>query len=130
MAEQQSKHELLKTGANMCKAGAICAGVSLIIGGVLLSSVGLICALVGRSKFSKANKAEYLTADERQQAQKIMNISLAVAIGALVLNAFALYAMWPVIMEVMQTGDISAIYGTVGSGSVSSAATGATSTWG
>lgn len=131
MSDQQSKFDLMKSGSNLCKAGAICAGISLIVGGVPLSFVGLVIALVGRSKFTKANKVEYLTYDERQQSQRLLMISLAVTIGALVLNGYALYAMWPVMMEVIQSGgDISSIYAALGSGGATSEMSGATSTWG
>lgn len=131
MSEQQSKESLITSGSNMCKAGAICAGISLIIGGVPLSLVGLVCVIIGRFRFSKANRIEYLSFDQRQQARRIMGIAFAVTVGALVLNAYALYAMWPVVMEIIQSGgDISSIYTSLGAGGASAGLQGATSTWG
>ena len=130
MSEQESQNGLLKSAQNMCKAGAVCAGISLLFGGVPLSLVGLVCVFVGRSKFSKANHAQNLSVDERLRAQRLMRISFFVALGALLLNGYAMYVMWPVMQQVLETGDISYLYSAMGAGNAAGGASGVTSTWG
>ena len=107
--EVRSIHRLAKISIGM-------SAFSLFLGGVLLSAVGTICGIVS---LVKANRKKTWAAGKSQSDQNIAanlfhRCVVAVVAGciALVLNASALYYMWPQIEQVVQTGDIAQLYST------------------
>lgn len=125
--DNRFRGESARSAVNLMKAGALCAGISLIFGGVILSGVGLICVLVGNARLKKAQGIPGVVPNEVQNADKFVRVCFGVVLIALVLNSIALYLRWPLIMYVMQTGDLSVIYPMAGS--LGGSATGS-STWG
>lgn len=95
----------------------VCAFVSLVIGGVLLSSVSLVLAIVYMRKASRASERQ---ADERAAVTwelmcRSLKFSMLVNAIALLLNVTAMILFYPILMELIQTGDIASVFG--GSGS-------------
>ena len=85
----------LKSARTLSTVATIAGPVSFIIGGVALSSVALVCAILA---FTKTRRV--------LRKGSGPNSSLA-----LVLNLIGLMAMIPILMDAMQTGDYSAILG-------------------
>lgn len=125
--DNRFRNDYVRSAVNLMKAGAICAGVSLIIIGVPLSIVGLILVLVGRARMKKAESIPGVVPWDVQSGNKIVRISLGVALAALILNAISLYLMWPLIMHIVETGDISVLYPATGA---LAGGSGGSSTWG
>ena len=91
---------------------AIAGPVSFIIGGVMLSTVGLVCAIVGFVKI----KHVIDDVDGRQKVyaatvRQTLIWGLAISAIALIVNIVGIALMMPVLMEAMQTGDFTSILG-------------------
>ena len=115
---------LFESGRKYQTAAQVCAIVSLFIGGILLSCVAVALAVIGYRKYTQVQP----NGDSQQFKMALMR-SGKIAIGmcaiALVLNVISFIALYPLVMEMMETGDLS-IFGiqpTAPSGS-------GTSTWG
>lgn len=110
-------------------ASQICALVSLIIGGVPLSAVAIVLGLVARSK---ANGWASNPQDPNREAWGLLrrSASIAAIMGAvaLVLNAISLAMVYPVMMEMLQNGDLGSLMG--GSGATGGSAGSGSSVWG
>lgn len=105
-----------------------CALISLLIGGVLLSSVSVIIAVMAYRKVS--GRAVYQSTDKPmwEALQKTARMAIVIALIALALNAVTLIVMYPTMMEVVQSADYGSLFG----GAQQAAPTGGTgaSTWG
>lgn len=110
-------------------ASQICALVSLVIGGVPLSTVAIVLGLVARSK---ANGWASNPHDPNRQAWMLLrrsaSIAAIMAAVALVLNAISLAVMYPVMMDMLQNGDLGSLMG--GSGATGGSTGGSSSAWG
>lgn len=85
--------------------------LSLLFGGVLLSTAALVCGIIALVLLRSA-RARAAGSSEEPIAQNLMRqsvIGLAVSAIALVLNAAALATVMPAMMEALQTGDPSAL---------------------
>ena len=115
---------LFESGRKYQTAAQICAIVSLFIGGILLSCVAIVLAVIGYRKYIQIQP----NGDSQQFKMALMR-SGKIAIGmcaiALVLNVISFVALYPLVMEMMQTGDLS-IFGIQPSAPAGSG----TSTWG
>lgn len=109
--------EQFKSIRRFVLAAQICALVSLIIGGVVLSTVGLVLGLVARSK---ANAMAAVTPEAERTGWLLLRrsatIGTVMAAVALVLNAVSMAIMMPAMMQMLQSGDYGAL---VQGGSVS-----------
>ena len=99
----------LKSARTLSTVAAIAGPVSFIIGGVMLSTVGLVCAIVGFVKI----KHVIDDVDGRQKVyaatvRQTLIWGLAISAIALIVN---IALMMPVLMEAMQTGDFTSILG-------------------
>lgn len=102
----------LKSARTLSTVAAIAGPVSFIIGGVMLSTVGLICAIVGFVKIKHV-------IDDVDGRQKVYAVTvrqtliwgLAISAIALIVNIVGIALMMPVLMEAMQTGDFTSILG-------------------
>ncbi|MDO4182357.1 MAG: hypothetical protein Q4E12_01955 [Coriobacteriia bacterium] len=99
---------------NMYRAGAICAGISLLFGGVFLAAAGFICVFIGMSRSKAAFERLNASSSETKRLLKALNasrnIALVVCVIAMALNVYALVVLWPVMMEVMNSGSLDALY--------------------
>lgn len=83
----------------------IASPVSLVFGGMLLSAVALICALVGRSKLKVLSVAEGVSAEIVQTLRRQNKVALIVSITALIINAVFFAFTFNMLMQMMQSGD-------------------------
>lgn len=108
----------------------IAGPVSLIIGGVLLSGAGLICAFLARRKINELLRA--CAANDRDFQQRVLSAArpgaaaIIICAIALLLNAISVALMLPMVLSAMQSGNLQALLG----GGGTTAATSITSTWG
>lgn len=102
----------LNSARTLATVATIAGPVSFIIGGVALSTVALVCAILALVK------ARRVAAKPRSEHGSYANVvrqtaimGLFISAVALVLNIIGLVTMLPILMEAMQTGDYSAILG-------------------
>ena len=107
-------------------AAQIVAIVSLFFGGVIASSVAVGLAIASYFKFRAV--AETVSQEDLKVALRRSGIvAIVMSSLALLLNIVSLVVFMPMLMQVLQTGDYSALFGSTGAGS----GTGSTnSTWG
>ena len=115
----------LRTIQTLVTVSIIAGPVSMVIGGVLLSTVALVCALVAFLKARRVADAAGIDANLVRTMRRQAVLGLAIGIVALVLNAVTLAMLMPL------------VDGTAGSGvspsdgqSGSSDAAGTGSVWG
>ena len=99
-------------GGGSLGGGAALFALNFIIGGVMLSTVGLVCAIVGFVKI----KHVIDDVDGRQKVyattvRQTLIWGLAISAIALIVNIVGIALMMPVLMEAMQTGDFTSILG-------------------
>lgn len=102
----------LKSARTLSTVAAIAGPVSFIIGGIALSTVALVCAIIGFVKIKHVETG----IDDRQKAyaaavRQTLVWGLVIGAIALVVNIVGVALMMPVLMEAMQTGDFSSILG-------------------
>lgn len=102
----------LSTARTLATVGAIGAPVSLLIGGVALSTVSLVCSIIALVKLRKFADRPLGDFEPFYKAVRLMAlVGIGVGCGALVLNIIGIFLMVPLIMEAMATGDYSTILG-------------------
>ena len=114
----------LKKSQTMVMVASIAGPVSLFIGGVLLSGVGLVCAIVAFRKLKKLIAKHTDVSVLAQRLKRSAIVGMAVCGVAFALNAISFYLMLPVVLEMMESGDYTGAMTDVGSGAAG------TSTWG
>ncbi|MBC5582916.1 hypothetical protein GS424_008520 [Eggerthella guodeyinii] len=114
----------LKKSQTMVMVASIAGPVSLFIGGVLLSGVGLVCAIVAFRKLKKLIAKHTDVSVLAQRLKRSAIVGMAVCGVAFALNAISFYLMMPVVLEMMESGDYTGAMTDVGSGAAG------TSTWG
>lgn len=106
----------LKSAQTLVTVATIAGPVSLLIGGVVLSTVGLVCAILAVVKARRA-LTEGLEPGLKVYASRIQRsgiLSVIICALALVLNAIALATVLPAMMQALQTGDLSSLYDAAG----------------
>lgn len=116
----------LKSVRNLIVAASIAGPVSLFFGGVLLSSVGLVCGFLGLRKLKKLSAKNSSFAEAASRVLKSVYVAMAISGVALILNAVSLWIMYPIVMEALETGN----YDSILSDSLNAATGSGTSTWG
>ena len=116
----------LKSAQTLTTVAGIGGPASIFIGGTFLSAVATVCGIVAIVKYQKLiNKGGNAAPLARR-----MRIAAAVACGvsclAFIMNLITIIMVWPVLMEFIETGDISAIL----QGSESASDASGSSTWG
>lgn len=101
-----------KTIQTLASVSLIGGPLSLIIGGVLLSTAGLVCGIIALVMV-RSKEAESAIASEniRQTLFRQAIIGIAVSGLAVILNAATLMATLPAILDAVQTGDYSSVFG-------------------
>lgn len=118
----------LRAAQNLVMVGSIAGPVSLFIGGVVLSTAGVVCALLGLRKLNALAKRKTEVSLFAFRLRRSAVVALAICGVALVLNAISFIVMFPLVMEAVESGDYGDLIPNVGgTGSTSS---GTNSTWG
>jgi len=101
----------LESGRKLISFTRVAAPVSLLIGGVLLSGISLICAIISYLKITKVLKRHReLDLDDYRLFIRPVKIALLMAVLALIINAAFLYVEYPRILEAVETGQMSALF--------------------
>lgn len=90
-------------------AAQIIAVLSLFLGGVLLSSLALVCALAANAKLSNLAAAPGRSAEAQRALKRAGVMTIAVAGIALLLNIAAIAFLYPYVAEVMQSGSLDSL---------------------
>lgn len=129
MQNSEEKEQKLASTRKLITFANIAGPVSLIIGGVLLSTAGLICSLIARSRINtmlKEQPQDQVFSQKVMQVAKPGAIALIICTIALVLNVISLALVMPAVLEASQTGNLTTLFG---GGAVNTTGT-ATSIWG
>jgi len=90
----------------MVVAAQVMAAVSLIIGGVVLSSAAFIVAVIGYRQVSKKLASAGPSVDKRWLLLKrSATVAIVAAIAALVFNAVVLIVVFPELVQMLQSGE-------------------------
>ena len=114
----------LRSAQTFTMVGTIAGPVSLFIGGVFLSLIGLVCGCIGRKKYMLLEAKGTEVSDWARRMSKSAKVAIIVSAVAFVLNAVSLFLMWPMLMQLMQSGDVAGVAQNAGT------VAGAGSTWG
>lgn len=107
MSTTEEKNAQLRSSQTLIMIAFISAPVSIMIGGVLLSSVALICSIIAYRKIRNVIGPEDTKGTVGYSLASQSRIALILSIVTLVLNAIAFIYLFGVLMEVMQDGDYS-----------------------
>ena len=108
---QQSATAQLKTAQTLTMVALVCGPVSLIIGGMLLSTVAVVCSIIALVKISHARKDTSVSANLVTRVQRMGIIAIAISGIALILNVISFMLVMPILMNYMETGDLDSLYG-------------------
>ena len=106
----------------------ICAVISLFVGGVVLSTIALVLAIAGYRRLTQLARGR---GDEPAMQAALSNparIAIVLSTVALLFNVVTLVYVYPLVMQAMQSGDVTALLG--GSQGTAPSAGGGSSTWG
>ncbi len=127
---QSPEDQKLLSARRLITFANIAGPVSIIVGGVILSGSGLVCAFIARQKINDLLKSDHSQNEAFRQriltAARPGAVALVICAIALVLNAISVAIMMPILLSAMQSGDMQTLLG----GSGANAAASITSTWG
>lgn len=125
--QAQPGYAEVKKVQNLALAASVCGPVSVFIGGMLLSGIGIGCAFAGMRKADKIEPQGNEVEAAVKRARKSCIVAMVICAVAFVLNALYAFYLYPVLIEAVQSGDVSSLInnGAMGEGSASSS-----STWG
>ena len=129
MHNKEENERKLASTRKLIMFAHIAGPVSLIIGGVLLSTAGLICSLIARSRINvliRQQPQDQVFTEKVMQVAKPGAIALIICSIALVLNIISLALVMPAVLEAAQTDSLQTLFG---GGAINTAGS-ATSTWG
>lgn len=101
------KNAQLKSAQTLTTIAIISGPVSLIIGGVFLSLVALVCALIAFSKIRNVIEPSDGPGTYPRMLKNQIIFALSISIVALVLNIVSLIMVFPILIEYMRTGDLT-----------------------
>ena len=119
--------QLLGTARKYISISQVCAVVSVFIGGVLLSSIAVVFSVLALFKLNTFAASHTLDQQARNAFKRPAYLAVGLSVLVLVFNIVSLILIYPMVMEGLQTGDLSGIFGTGQGGSSPGAST---STWG
>ena len=106
----------------------ICALVSLVFGGVLLSGAAIAMAVIGYRKAAEM-VLDHPEAPIWEALKRSAFIAIGMCVLAFVLNGISLFLLYPMAVDMLQSGDYQSLLGSGASGTSSAAGSGS-STWG
>lgn len=105
----------IKSTQNLITVATIAAPISLFFGGVLLSTVSIVCAIVAYMKLKKVMTNGGMQHPLVSKVIRSIVLAACFGIGALILNGISVAMVMPTMMEYMSTGDASVLNGLYGS---------------
>lgn len=120
----------LRTAQTLATISIIAGPISILIGGVLLSTVALVCGILALSKVRAVIQLQPKS-DIALSIKRQAKVSIVISVLALVLNAISVVMVMPVLIQAMQSGDYTQLLGSAGIVSQgASSASSASSVWG
>ena len=98
------------------------------LGGIVLSTIAVILAFMGLSKLNAFANAHSLEQSARLTLRKPGVLAVGMCVFALIFNIISLIVLYPIVMQSLQSGDLSGLFG-AGQGGAPSPGAGS-STWG
>ncbi|WP_232050813.1 hypothetical protein [Arabiibacter massiliensis] len=114
----------LKKAQTLVMVANIAGPVSLFLGGVLLSTVGLVCAIVANSRLKQLVTRTTRVGAAAALLKRSSAVGIVLCAIALVLNGISFFILLPEVMQMMESGDYAGFAMDPGSGAAGS------STWG
>ncbi|MCI8469067.1 MAG: hypothetical protein HFJ75_06230 [Eggerthellaceae bacterium] len=125
----------LRSAQTLVTIATISGPVSLLIGGVMLSTIGLVCAIMALVKangfLKEPGEDQWKVIASRIRRSSVL--AVIVCALALILNAMTVASVMPAMMEAVQSGDLTSLYESYGmapSGGSGSTGSGGSSAWG
>ena len=99
-----------ETGRKFVSAAQITALISLFFGGVLLSAVSIVLAILGYRSLSHIAIKRSNEPMVRSALKRSGIIAIVMSILALVINIVSLIAFYPMVAEMLQQGNLSSVF--------------------
>ena len=91
-------------------ASQVVALVSLFIGGVLLSAVAIVLAVIGFRKLTAIAEKCIEEFEVRRAFKRPGLVAIALSVGALVINAISIIVFYPLLLQALQQGDFASVF--------------------
>ncbi|WP_165054882.1 MULTISPECIES: hypothetical protein [unclassified Adlercreutzia] len=100
----------LKSAQSLVTFGIIAGPVSMLLGGVLVSSIALTCSIIAYVKVRGVISSEGSADATARAIQRQALVALAVSAVALVFNGIYLAITLPSVIEAVNSGDLSTMF--------------------
>lgn len=123
----------MKSAQTLITIGMIAGPVSIVFGGVFLSTIALICAILALTKINATmNRGSDFNKDLAAALRKQAIFAMAISGIALILNAVTLAMIMPAIFAYLETGDYQQLLDALNitTPSISSSSSSGSSVWG
>ena len=117
--------QTLRSARSQTTFAFIAGPLSLFVGGMLLGTIGAICAFLAYRKLHSLAQKTNETASIARGMLKSTRTALIICLVAITLNAVSFAIMFPVIEQMLQSGDFASVAGNMSAGTAAG-----TSTWG
>ena len=117
--------QTLRSARSQTTFAFIAGPLSLFVGGMLLGTIGVICAFLADRKLHSLAQKTNETASIARGMLKSARTALVICLVAVALNAVSFAIMFPVIEQMLQSGDFASVAGNMSAGTAAG-----TSTWG
>lgn len=115
----------LRSARSQTMFAYIAGPLSLFVGGMLLGTIGTICAFLAYRKLHSLAQKTNETAAVAGGMMKSARTALIICLVAVTLNAVSFAIMFPVLEQMLQNGDFASVAGNMSAGTAAG-----TSTWG
>lgn len=117
--------QTLRSARSQTTFAFIAGPLSLFVGGMLLGTIGVICAFLANRKLHSLAQKTNETASIARGMLKSARTALVICLVAVALNAVSFAIMFPVIEQMLQSGNFASVAGNMSAGTAAG-----TSTWG
>ena len=117
--------QTLRSARSQTTFAFIAGPLSLFVGGMLLGTIGVICAFLANRKLHSLAQKTNETASIARGMLKSARTALVICLVAVALNAVSFAIMFPVIEQMLQSGDFASVASNMSAGTAAG-----TSTWG
>ena len=117
--------QTLRSARSQTTFAFVAGPLSLFVGGMLLGTIGVICAFLAYRKLHSLAQKTNETASIARGMLKSARTALVICLVAVAINAVSFAIMFPVIEQMLQSGDFASVAGNMSAGTAAG-----TSTWG
>ena len=98
------------SGRTFITASQVAAIVSLFFGGILLSSVAIVLAVIGARKLSSIASSHAENVELRSAVNRSSALAIGMTVLALIVNVVTIILFYPIIVDAMNSGDLSTLF--------------------